>query len=153
MNQKTLIFIFYFTTEQWSFCQVSKGINAPVRNDIFFLSGFSFTDIDDSQYSMEREGTIFYSTLPLSHAHVNSDIYLQLSMRDDYHIFLIVPPVFTILLLHGSYSISNYHLADVVKYMVKSETAIDLRHKIKFLCPLKSKSYVTKKYVHRNGCA
>ena len=39
-------------------------------------------------------------------------------------------------------TLSNYHLADVVKYMVKSETATDLRHKIKFLCPLKSKSYV-----------
>ena len=34
-----------------------------------FLTGFSFTDTDDSQCSREREGTIFYSTLPLSPAH------------------------------------------------------------------------------------
>ena len=43
---------------------------------IFFLSGFSFTDTDDSQGSRGREGTIFYSTLPLPPAHEHSDIYL-----------------------------------------------------------------------------
>ena len=35
----------------------------------FFPSGFSFTDTDDSQDSRGREGTIFYSTLPLPPAH------------------------------------------------------------------------------------
>ena len=48
--------------------------------NIFFLSGFSFTDTDDSQDSRGREGTIFYSTLPLPPAHEHSDIYLQLCM-------------------------------------------------------------------------
>ena len=43
----------------------------------FFLSGFSFTDTDDSQDSRGREGTIFYSTLPLPPAHEHSDIYLH----------------------------------------------------------------------------
>ena len=46
----------------------------------FFLSGFSFTDTDNSQDSREREGTIFYFTLPLPPAHEHSDIYLQLCM-------------------------------------------------------------------------
>ena len=46
----------------------------------FFLSGFSFTDTDYSQDSRGREGTIFYSTLPLPPAHEHSDIYLQLCM-------------------------------------------------------------------------
>ena len=46
----------------------------------FFLSGFSFTNTDDSQDSRGREGTIFYSTLPLPPAHEHSDIYLQLCM-------------------------------------------------------------------------
>ena len=46
-------------------------------------------DPDDSQDSREREGTIYYSTLPLSPTHKHSDIYLQLSMWDDYHIFFI----------------------------------------------------------------
>ena len=46
----------------------------------FFLSGFSFTDTDDSKDSRGREGTIFYSTLPLPPAQENSDIYLQLWM-------------------------------------------------------------------------
>ena len=36
---------------------------------IFFLSGFSFTDTDNSQDSRGREGTIFYSTLPLPPAY------------------------------------------------------------------------------------
>ena len=35
----------------------------------FFLSGFSFTDTNDSQDSRGRKGTIFYSTLPLPPAH------------------------------------------------------------------------------------
>ena len=46
----------------------------------FFLSGFSFTDIDDSQDSRGREGTILYSTLPLPPTHEHSGIYLQLCM-------------------------------------------------------------------------
>ena len=46
--------------------------------DIFFLSGFSFTDTDNSQDSRGREGTIFYSTLPHPPAHEHSNIYLQL---------------------------------------------------------------------------
>ena len=43
-------------------------------------------DTDDSQDSRGREGTIFYSTLPLQRAQELSDIYLQLCMWDDYHI-------------------------------------------------------------------
>ena len=65
----------------------------------FFSIRFSFTDTDDSQDRRGREGTIFYSTLPLPLAHEHSDIYLQLCMWDDYHIFLISMLVFTRLLL------------------------------------------------------
>ena len=67
---------------------------------LFFLSECSFTDTDDSQDSGGWEGTIFYSTLPLPPAHEYSDIYLQLWMWDDYHIFLIASRIFTRLLLH-----------------------------------------------------
>ena len=56
-------------------------------------------DTDNSQDSGGREGTFFYSTLPLPPDHEHSDIYLQLCMWDNYHIFLITPLVFTILLL------------------------------------------------------
>ena len=35
----------------------------------FFSIRVFFTDTDDSQDSREREGTIFYSTLPLPPAH------------------------------------------------------------------------------------
>ena len=64
----------------------------------FFLPGFSFTDTDISHDSGGRQGTIFYSTLPLPPAHKHSDIYLQLCMWDDYHIFLTAPLVFIRLL-------------------------------------------------------
>ena len=51
-----------------------------LRASFFFLSGFSFTGTDNSQDSSRREGTIFYSTLPVPLAHEHSDIYLQLCM-------------------------------------------------------------------------
>ena len=69
----------------------------------FFSIRVFLTDTDDSQGSRGREGTIFYSTLPLPPAHKHSDIYLQLCMWDDYHIFLIATLVFTRLLLDEIY--------------------------------------------------
>ena len=89
--------------------EVGKGIQEIIStfeqnwNILFFLSGFSFTDTEDSQDSRGREGTIFYSTLPLSPAHKHWDIYLQLCMWDDYHVFLIATLVFTRLLLDEIY--------------------------------------------------
>ena len=74
---------------------------------LFFESGFSFMDTDDSQDSGEREGAIFYSTLPLSPIHEHPDIYLQLCIWDDYHIFLIAPLIFTRLLLNKIYHLSE----------------------------------------------
>ena len=50
-----------------------------------------------------KEGVHLLFTLPLPPAHEYSDIYLQLCMWDDYHIFLIVPLVFTRLLLDDTY--------------------------------------------------
>ena len=69
----------------------------------FFMSGFSLTDTDDSQDKRGREESIFYSTLPLPPAHEHWDIYLQLCMWDDYHVFLIATLVFTRLLLDEIY--------------------------------------------------
>ena len=68
-----------------------------------FQSRFSFTDTGNSQDSRGREGTIFYSTLPIPPAHEHSDIYLQLCTWDGYHIFLIVTLAFTKLLLDEIY--------------------------------------------------
>ena len=73
----------------------------------FFSLRFFFTDTGDSQDSRGREGTIFYSTLPLPPAHEHSDIYLQLCMWDDYHVFLIATLVFTRLLLDEIYHLSE----------------------------------------------
>ena len=74
-----------------------------VATSFFFLSGFSFTDTDDSQDNKGREGTIFYSTLPLPPTHEHWDIYLQLCMWGDYHVLLIATLVFTTLLLDEIY--------------------------------------------------
>ena len=70
---------------------------------VFFLSGFSFTETDDSQDSREREGNIVYFALPLPPAHKHSGIYLQLYMWDDYHVYLIAALVFIRLLLDEIY--------------------------------------------------
>ena len=51
---------------------------------ISFIRVF-FRDTGNSQNSREREGTIFYSTVPLPPAHEHWDIYLQLCMWDDYN--------------------------------------------------------------------
>ena len=69
------------------------------NKNFFFLSRFSFTYTNDSQDSRGREGTIFYFTLPRPPAHEHWDIYLQLWMWGDYHVFLIATLVFTRLLL------------------------------------------------------
>ena len=45
------------------------------QQEFFFLSGFSFTDTDESQDSRGREESNFYSTLPLLPADEHSDIY------------------------------------------------------------------------------
>ena len=60
-------------------------------------------DTDNPQDNRGKEGTFFYSTLPLPPAHEHSDIYVQLCTWDDYHLFLIALPVFTRLLLDGIY--------------------------------------------------
>ena len=88
---------------------VSLFLTLSRFHTFFFLSGFSFTDTDNSQDSRGREGTIFYSTLPLPPAHEHWDIYLQLCMWDDYHVFLIATLVFTRLLLD-----EIYHLIELL---------------------------------------
>ena len=66
---------------------------------IFFPIGVFLTDTDDSQDSREKEGAIFDSTLTLPPAHEHRDIYLQLCMWNDYHVFLMATLVFTRLLV------------------------------------------------------
>ena len=89
--------------EKWvTFCFIK--LNAKTSPFFFFfLSGFSFADTDESLDSKGREGTIFYSTLVLSPAHKLWDIYLQLYMWGDYHVFLIATLVFVRLLLDEIY--------------------------------------------------
>ena len=70
---------------------------------VFFSIRVFFTDTDDSQGSRRREGTIFYSTLVLPPTHEHWDIYFQLSIWDDYNVFLIATLVFTRLPLDEIY--------------------------------------------------
>ena len=99
-------------SDDWKFIKIDEKHffkkQIYVFISFFFLSGFSFKDTDNSQDSRGREGTIFYSTLPLPPAHEHWDIYLQLCMWDDYHVFLIVTLVFTRLLLN-----KIYHLVEL----------------------------------------
>ena len=81
----------------WRYLTNTLPVSARIY--VFFLSGLSFTDTDNSQVNRGREVTIAYSTLPLPPAHKYSYIYLQLCMWDDYHMFLIATPGFTRLLL------------------------------------------------------
>ena len=72
-------------------------------NKYFFSIRVFFTDSEDSQDSRGREGMIFYFTLPLPPTHEHWDIYLQLCIWDDYHVFLIATLAFTRLLLDDIY--------------------------------------------------
>ena len=69
-----------------------------------------------------KGGDHFYPTLPLSPAHEHSDIYLQLCIWDDYHIFLIARLVFTRLLLdeiyHLDYRVTIWLIDDVTLVFV-----------------------------------
>ena len=78
---------------------------------VVFLLEFSFTDTEDTQDSRGREGTIFYSTVPLPPAQEHSNIYLQLCMWNDYYIFLIAPLVYTRLLLDEFYHLIELELS------------------------------------------
>ena len=68
------------------------------KKSFFFLSEFSFTDTNNLQDWVE--GRVLYSSLPLPSTHEHSDIYLQLCIWDDCHVFLIASLVITRLLLH-----------------------------------------------------
>ena len=94
------------TNVRWSSLE-----NGHLEQATFFIRVF-FTDTNNSQDSRGREGTIFYSSLPLPPAHKHWDINLQLCMWDGYHVFLITTFVFTRLLLDEIYHLTNYHLSD-----------------------------------------
>ena len=78
------------------------------KKTCFFSIRVFFTDTHDSRDSREREGTIFYSTLPHPPAHEHYDIYLQLCMWDVYDVFLIATLVFTRLLLDEIYHVIEW---------------------------------------------
>ena len=70
--------------------------------NVFFLSGFLSQILAIHRKAWEGRGTFFIS-LCLPHAHEHSDIYLQLCIRGDYHVFLIASFVTTRLLLDEIY--------------------------------------------------
>ena len=92
----------------WSSLKHQLGAFTYYLIYFFFYQGF-ITDTNDSQDRKGREGTIFYSNLPLPPVHEHWDIYLQLCMWDDYHVFLIATLVFTRLLLD-----EIYHLIELL---------------------------------------
>ena len=72
------------------------------QTSFYFVRAF-FTGTGDLYNGMGREGTIFYSSLPFPPCHEHRDIYLQLCMWDDYHVFLTAMLVFARLLLDDIY--------------------------------------------------
>ena len=109
-RKKCFVIIFFWVDVAWIWtCFLHKKLH--VRTPVFFVlflfffyHGFLSRILTTHRTAGEgREGTIFYSTLPLLPAHEHSDIYLQLCMWDDYHIFLITPLLFTRLLLDVIY--------------------------------------------------
>ena len=89
------------------------GVSYCIQS-LFFSMRVFFRDTEDSQESRGREGTIFYSTLSLPPAHEHWDIYLQLCMWDDYHVFLIATLVFTRLLLDEFFHLIKLPIDDAM---------------------------------------
>ena len=89
---------------------MGKCINAITIYRIYF---FSIRVFFHGHWRLAgKQGTIFYSTLPLPPAHEHSGIYLQLCMWDDYQIFLIAPLVLPDCHSMRFTALSNYHLID-----------------------------------------
>ena len=72
-------------------CNISvQCVTLPTaKNNLFVLSGFSFTETDNLQDSRRREGDLLSIYLTLPAAHKKSNIYFQLCTCDDFQIFLI----------------------------------------------------------------
>ena len=81
--------------------------------DVFFSISVFFHRHRRYTGQKGKGGIIFYSTLPLPPAQENWDIYLQLCMWDDYHVFLIATFVFTRLLLD-----EIYHLIEIPFWLI-----------------------------------
>ena len=92
----------------------------------FFLSEFSFTGTEDSQDSRRRKKIIFYSTLPLPPVHEHWDIYLQLCMWDDYHVFFIVTFVFTRMLLDKLYHLTKLPFDWLIDWLIDNTMFVRL---------------------------
>ena len=76
---------------------LNDSLNISFSTRVFFHRHWRFTG------QQGKGGAIFYSTLPLPPAHEHWDIYFQLYLWDDYHVFLIAALVFTRLLLDEIY--------------------------------------------------
>ena len=71
LQQENRIFLL-IATPAWKL--YSFGV-IQAKHFFFFLSGFAFTDTDDSLESRVREGIMFYFSLPLPPGLKHSDIY------------------------------------------------------------------------------
>ena len=80
----------------WGRCPTWSSLTKFNHVFVFlFFVFFSIRVFFHGHRQIKREGTVFYSTLPLPSSDEHSDIYLQLCTWDDYRIFLIATLVFT----------------------------------------------------------
>lgn len=95
---------FGFSTK--NFLTITSNSNEADVNFLhffFFLFTFSFPGSDDKQNSRGEEETILFS-LPVSFANYDSEIYLELRIRDKYFLFLMARHFITRLFLHKTYT-------------------------------------------------
>ena len=74
-----------------------------LHGNVFFYQDFLSQTLKIHRTAGKEGGTMLYSFLSVSPAHEHSDIYLQLCMWDDYHLFLIASLVTIRLLLDELY--------------------------------------------------
>ena len=96
MNQTKMLKMFYILS--------LPNLANLIRLIFFFFSNRVFFHRDQRFTGQQgKTGSICYFTLPLPSTHKHWDIYFQLWMWDDYHVYSTATPVFTRLLLDEIY--------------------------------------------------
>ena len=88
--QQTAVMVYYILKEEcsWNFFKIHcKSTCAGIFFFFFFLSGFSFTDTDNSQDSRGRQGTILFHSTTSTRSRTFRHLFATLHVRWLSHIF------------------------------------------------------------------
>ena len=89
---------------------ICKSDNNYSKDNICIIIIFMFVPSEEDPWVNAVEHLCF--TLPLPSTHKHSEIYLQLWIRDEYHILLITSLLTTRFLLDEIHALLKYHLID-----------------------------------------